>query len=153
LVHVHTYGPSRFNKKYQWEAIRSCSKLNHQVMGGFSRCDKNFFAHNSPESIISYVDLSLSIRQTELMFPGWETVSTNSPSAPWVNMRSSKPLFIRDLSAQKLSAERLLGFEVSDRYPRFDSEGKKITTDFVLLAEGYVKVFAAGTRSFRWLPS
>lgn len=125
---------------------------NWLVMGGFSRCDKHFFRTKEPQSVISYVDLSISTGATELMFPGWACLTTNKPSGTWVYMGSDKtrPKFIKDRSAQRLSADKLLGFEVGEKYPKTTPEGLKITNEFVLLSEDYVKVFDAGTRTFAW---
>lgn len=155
LVHAHSYGPARLNKKFQWEAIRSCSKLNWQVQGAFSRADKLFFKTVNPDSVISYVDLALGRGDTESNNPGWELVSTNPPSATWVFMgsdseRGSKPRFVKDASARKVSADRLLGFEVGDKYPALNPDGSKFTNSDVLKAEGYIRVHDVGTRTFAW---
>lgn len=197
LIHVQTYGKSRLNKNYEWEAIRSCSKLHYHVPGAFSKCDKYFFHKIRPKSVISYVDLSISQGHTDSLFDEWRLLRTNKPSAMWVKVFDNKtntpivtkdsinaglsfvnidddiidfssalnindnlvavnpcsvdyPLFIKDSTARRISADRLLGFEVGEKYPRFDSSGVKITNDAVLLSEGYVKVYDAGTRTYVW---
>lgn len=166
LVYVQTYGQSRLNKNYEWEAIRSCSKLGYHIPGGFSKCDKYFFTKVQPESVISYVDLSVSQGKTDSLFEGWRMKSLNKPSAMWVRIvkndnnnndsllvKKPLPMFIKDSTARRLSADRLLGFEVGEKYPRYDENGSKITNDFVLLSEGFVKVFDAGTRVYEWKKS
>lgn len=180
LIHVQTYGKARLNKNYEWEAIRSCSKIGYHIPGGFSKCDKYFFNKTNPESVISYVDLSISQGHTDSMFDGWELHKTNKSSATWVRIiedevldgnelinnddvseeitieecaQKQKPRFIRDSTARRVSADRLLGFEVGEKYPRFDEDGLKITNDYVLLSEGYVKMFDAGTRTYVWQKS
>lgn len=153
LVHVQTYGPARMNKNYEWEAIRSCTKNNYQIQGAYSKCDKYFFNKVDPKSVISYVDLAISAGNTEANVGGWTILKTNRPSATWVNLLErgeDKPLFVKDSAARRASADRILGFEVGEKYPRFGENGEKITNDFVLLSEGYVKVFDAGTRTFVW---
>lgn len=161
LIHVQTYGKSRLNKNYEWEAIRSCTKLNYHVPGGFTKCDKYFFNKIKPESVISYVDLSISNGKTDGLFNNWKLHKINKPSATWVRAiedtayiegktEKPKPLFVKDSTARRISADRLLGFEVGDKYPRFDEHGTKITNDYVFLNEGYVKVYDAGTKTFIW---
>lgn len=155
LVHAHSYGPARLNKKYQWEAIRSCSKMNWQVQGAFSRADKLFFKTVDPDSVISYVDLALGRGETESNNPDWKLISTNRPSATWVFMgsdaeRGNKPPFVKDASARKVSADRLLGFEVGEKYPTLKSDGSKFTNEDVLMAEGYTRIHDVGTRTFGW---
>ncbi len=46
-------GKSRYNKNYDYELIRSCSKLNTSVIGGFEKIIKNLPLKGS---IVSYVD-------------------------------------------------------------------------------------------------
>lgn len=151
LVHCHSYGPSRFNKNYEWEAIRSATKQNTYIPGGFSKLDKYFFNKIKPKSVISYVDLSFSSGNTELMFDNWKILKINKPSSTWVNLyNNDNPVFIKSSSARRISADRLLGFEVGEKYPRFDKDGKKITNDFVLKNEGYIEVFDAGTKTIIW---
>lgn len=155
LVFVNTYGPARLNKNFEWEAIRSCSKMNWHVQGGLQRADAFFKREASPESIVSYVDLALGGGGAESQNPGWALVATNKPSATWVFVGGAgaiggKPLFVRDASARRLSADRLLGLEVGGKYPSHHSDGSVFTNSDVLLMEGYLQVFDAGTRTFGW---
>jgi len=55
IVACMTFGPSRFNKKYQWELLRFCNVLNTNVIGGAGKLLSHFKAINSG-SIISYAD-------------------------------------------------------------------------------------------------
>lgn len=151
LVHVQTYGPARFRKDVEWEAIRACSKTDWHIQGGFSKCDKYFFNQVEPDSVVSYVDLSTGYGSTELMFDGWEQKKVNRPGSTWVRIKNGTgPAFIRDSAARRVSADRLLGFEVGDVYPRFLEDGTKLTNADVLLAEGYVQVFDCGTSVNVW---
>lgn len=149
LVHVNTYGPARMSTTYEWEAIRSCTKENTHVVGGLTRCEKFFIKNYSPASLVSYVNLSISSGRTEEDAAGMSAVRTHRPSAIWVNaLNNNNPAFIRDHTARRVSADRLIGFEVGEKYPRFDENGKKVTNTDVLIAEGYVQVFDAGVRTF-----
>lgn len=56
LVSVMTFGNPRFNKKYQWELIRLCSKGNTTIIGGASKMLKYFERKYNPSSILSYSD-------------------------------------------------------------------------------------------------
>lgn len=149
LVHVNTYGEARFNKNVEWEAIRSCSKMNYHVQGGFSKCEKYFLGKYAPRSMVSYVDLSFSDGSTDGLLDGWRLQKVNKPGAVWVNLLNNDyPAYIRDATARRVSADRLLGYDVGEKYPRFDVDGRKITNDDVLLAEGFVKVYDSGTMTF-----
>jgi len=56
LVQVLSFSKSRFNKHYDWENVRSCTKTNNIVIGGFSKMFK-YFRKNYKGSIITYVDV------------------------------------------------------------------------------------------------
>lgn len=56
LVQIMSFSKSRFNKGYDWENIRSASKINTIVVGGMSRLLKHF-RKNNDGSIVSYVDV------------------------------------------------------------------------------------------------
>ena len=49
-----TFCKPRFNKKYEWELSRFCSKNNCNVIGGASKLWKYFIKKYKPQSIISY---------------------------------------------------------------------------------------------------
>ena len=55
LVAVMTFGKPRFNKKYDYELIRYCSKVGTTVVGGPSKLLKHF-TKTYTGSIISYAD-------------------------------------------------------------------------------------------------
>ena len=56
LVQIMTFSKSRFNKRYEWELLRECSKLNTIIVGGDSKLFSYFIKKYLPNSIISYCD-------------------------------------------------------------------------------------------------
>ena len=58
LVFIMTFAKSRFNRTYQWELMRMCSKLDTSVMGGASKLFNHFLKTEKPQSIISFCDIS-----------------------------------------------------------------------------------------------
>jgi hypothetical protein len=56
LVSVMTFGKSRYNKKYQYELLRFCSKLDCCIIGGASKLFNYFVKRYQPKSIISYAN-------------------------------------------------------------------------------------------------
>jgi DNA-directed RNA polymerase subunit RPC12/RpoP len=57
LVSLMGLGTSRYNKSYEYEIYRFCTKINFCVIGGFSRLLKHFEEKYKPKSIISYIDI------------------------------------------------------------------------------------------------
>ena len=55
LVMLMSFSKPRFNKKSDWENIRTCSKIGINVVGGFSKL-MNHFKKNYNGTIISYID-------------------------------------------------------------------------------------------------
>jgi len=58
LVSLMTFVKPRFNKKYQWELSRFCSKAGSNVIGGASKLFKYFINNYKPVSIISYSNIA-----------------------------------------------------------------------------------------------
>jgi hypothetical protein len=57
LLALLTISKSRFTKKYEYEIIRYCTKINNSITGGFSKLLTDFVRNYNPSSIISYADL------------------------------------------------------------------------------------------------
>lgn len=60
LVQAMTFGKSRFNKKYDFELLRFCSKKFINVVGGASKLFNYFLIKYNPKSIISYANRRFS---------------------------------------------------------------------------------------------
>ena len=57
LVCIMSFGKPRYNKRYDWELLRLCTKKEYQVYGGASKLFK-YFCENNSGSIISYCNES-----------------------------------------------------------------------------------------------
>lgn len=57
VVEMMTFGVPRYNKAYDWELLRLCTKKDYQVVGGASKLLKAF-TDNYTGSIISYCNES-----------------------------------------------------------------------------------------------
>lgn len=57
LLSLITLGYARYNKKYEFEIHRFCSRLGYNVVGGFSKLLKYAIKQIKSEKIITYVDL------------------------------------------------------------------------------------------------
>lgn len=54
LLQLMSFGKPRFNKNYEWEIIRECTKKNYIVRGGTSKLWKYFLKNNPVHSCICY---------------------------------------------------------------------------------------------------
>lgn len=83
IVAVMTFGPSRFNKRYQWELLRYCSRRDITVVGGGSRLLQHFIKQHSPESIVSYANSRYSNGNFYKAL-GFDFVAQADPNYVWV---------------------------------------------------------------------
>ena len=56
LVSIMTFGNSRYNKNYQYEMHRFCTKIGYQIIGGASKLWSYFVKNHNPKSVITYAD-------------------------------------------------------------------------------------------------
>lgn len=87
LVYLMSFATPRFNTHYQWEIIRVASKLNTNTVGGFSRLLRHFIRNHSPQSILSYADLTYGDGKV-YSTNGFEHLYDSKPSYSYINCRN-----------------------------------------------------------------
>lgn len=127
LICVMTFCHSRFNKQYEWELSRFCSKSNCNIIGGFSKLLAHFKDYNLG-SIISYADRRYS-NGNVYSKNGFNLIHVNPPSYYYVDKNYTK------------------------RYNRMKFQKKYIgaydCTEYEKARElGYNKIFDCGTLAF-----
>jgi len=83
LISVMTFCKARFNKDYEWELSRFCTKLKYNVVGGFSKL-LSYFRSNYSGSIVSYADRRYSDGGVYSK-NGFQLLHVNSPSYYYVD--------------------------------------------------------------------
>lgn len=58
LISLITFGIPRFNKRYDYEVIRYCTKYDYAIVGGIEKLFSHFVKEYKPKSIITYADIS-----------------------------------------------------------------------------------------------
>lgn len=99
LVQLLCFGKNRF-KKNEIELLRMCTKLNHQVVGGFSKLLK----YQPYNNFISYIDLSKFSAQSYLK-NNFKIISQSAPNYKYI--RGDQ--IVNRLNAQKHKLPKLLG--------------------------------------------
>nr|DAX72798.1 MAG TPA: endonuclease-like protein [Caudoviricetes sp.] len=125
LLGVSTFGPSRFNKNYDWEFIRNVTKDNVWLQNFVSKSIKFFNVNN----IVSYTDASrtnIIKNKNNLLKP--------VPSPVWSKGNS----FILDSSLRVRGADILL----ETKYGSPDECG--MNNSDIMLKEGWRRVFTCG---------
>ena len=125
LVQLICLGKSRF-KKNEVELLRMCTKLNTQVIGGFSKLLK----HQPYNTIISYVDRS-KFNGNSYIKNGFEVIRISNPSYVYIK----KDIILNRISAQKHKLPKLLG----DKFDPNKTEAQN------MIDNGYLQVYDCGT--------
>lgn len=137
LVQIITFGKSRYNKKYQYELLRLCTKKDKIVIGGSNKLFSYFINKYTPESIISYCDIS-KFSGNVYQNLGFTKKQINPPSCHYINLRTK----------QRISSSLLnkLGFD-----KLFKTEyGKNTNNTDLIKKHRYVQVYDCGQAVYIW---
>ena len=126
-----TFVKPRFNKKYEWELSRFCSKNNCNVIGGASKLFKYFIDNYNPQSIISYSNIAHTKGKLYETL-GFNFDSISEPNYVWSN-----------------------GHKVLSRYQcqkhRLIQEGYEGNTESEIMHNmGYSKLYDCGNKVWVW---
>lgn len=135
LVQIMTFGKPRYNKKYEAELLRLCSRSDCYVVGGAERLFTYFIRNFSPESVISYCDRSkFSGAVYERL--GMSIVSTSEPAKVW----SSGSDKITDNLLRQRGFDQLFNANF----------GKGTSNEELMLQHGWLPVYDCGQYVYQW---
>ena len=134
LVSVMTFSKPRFSKKYDWELVRFCSKLNYQIQGGASKLLKYFECKYKPTSIVSYADRRWSWL-TNVIYSQLGFAYSHASSPDYWYWRDTE--FYHRLTCQK--------HKLATKLENFD---KSITEAENMYANGFKRIFDCGNLVF-----
>ena len=126
LVSVMTFSKPRFNKNYEYELIRFCSKRNTSVIGGASKLWKYFVTKYNPKSVISYANRRFSNGEIYSKL-GFELIGKTEPNYFYFKM-STTQLYSR-VKFQKHKLSKLLDNfnpELSETENMFNNNYRRI---------------------------
>ena len=132
LVLLTTFGKPRFNKNYEYELLRLCSKQNYSVVGGLSKILK-FFKQNYSSSIISYACRKYSVGNVYEK-TGFTFIENSKPSYVY----TKDDIVLSRYQCQKHKLKNLLGNE-------YDCD---LTEKENMIKVGYHKVFDCGNKVY-----
>ena len=135
-----TFGKPRYNKKYQWELLRLCTRPNSFVVGGAERLYRYFLSHYAPDSIISYCDLSKFTGDVYTRL-GMTPLRTSKPTHHWYN--PDLQVHITDNLLRQRGFDQLYG-------DLFGCYGKGTSNEELMKEHGFVEIYDCGQQSFEW---
>ena len=138
LVEIMTFGKSRYNKKYEYELLRLCTKSGYKVVGGAEKLFAYFIKEYNPTSIISYCDNSKFSGEVYLRL-GMQQKGSSNPSKHWFNLETGR--HITDNLLRQRGYSQLHN----------DTEHKKGENNELLMLEaGYFEVYDCGQSTYVW---
>ena len=137
IVQVMTFGKPRYNKNFEYELLRLCSKNNCCVIGGAQRLFNYFVKNHSPKTIISYCDTSKFTGKVYYDL-GFLKLKDNPPSCHWVNLKTKQ--HINNTLLLKIGFDKIFG----------TTFGKGISNEELMLKHDFVQVFDCGQDSYVW---
>lgn len=137
LIQIITFGKSRYNKKYQYELLRLCTKKDKIVIGGSNKLFSYFIDNYNPESIISYCDIS-KFSGNVYQNLGFTKKQINQPSCHYINLKTKQ--HISSSLLNKLGFDKL-----------FKAEHGKNTSNIELIKKHkFVQVYDCGQAVYIW---
>ena len=143
LIAYGSFGKARFGAKEDFEWYRYAVKKGFIVHGGSNMVWREFLRKTSPKSVVSYVDFNHTTSpQIFLNSVGFKEDAPTGPTLIWYNPVTK--IKITDSALRKIGADRLLSTSYGPR------EVCGLSNSDILLLEGYLPVYTAGNRVFRW---
>lgn len=130
LVQLLCFGNSRF-KKGEIELLRMCTKLNTQVIGGFSK----LLRHRPYNNFISYVDLS-KFSANGYLKNGFKTIGQSGPNYKYLQGEN----ILNRFNTQKHKLQKLLG----DNFDNSKTESQNMQD------AGWYKVYDCGNLKLKF---
>lgn len=135
LVELITFGKSRFNKKYDYELLRLCTKLNTTVVGGASKLFKHFIKHHNG-SVISYANRRFSNGNVYEQL-GFKYVGETQPNYCYVKTE----IMLTRIQCQKHKLKNVLG----------DNFDPNLTEKQNMLNNGYGIIYDCGNLIYEYI--
>jgi len=129
LVQIMSFSTPRFNKSYDWENIRTCSKINTIITGGFSKLLKHF-KKNYKGSIISYVDARY-FNGKGYINNGFEKIGHSNPNFFY-------------FKTQSIILENRMKFQKHKLKDILNNYNENVTSNVNMLNNDYLRIFDAG---------
>ena len=113
LIAAAGFGNSRFNRSFDFELLRYCSKKYHSVVGGLSKILYYFDKTHGPNSLISYADRrwSTNINNNLYQSAGFEIVGQSSPNYKYFHLNDPELMLSRNQFQKHLLEKKLKTYD------------------------------------------
>lgn len=135
LIQIMTFGKPRYNKQYQWELLRLCTKSEYKIIGGSERLFKHFVNTYDPQSIISYCDIAKFTGEVYLRL-GFELHHHSGVAKIWSKNKSK----ITDNLLRQRGYDQLFN----------SNYGKGTDNETLMLEHGWLPIYDCGQNVYTW---
>jgi hypothetical protein len=135
LISLMTFGKTRFSKKYEWELVRFCNKLNYHIPGAAGKLLKFFERRYKPNSLVSYADRRWSIGKLYTAL-GFKLDHISKPDY-WYFKQNKEFILESRIKFQKHKLHKILNI--------FDPTKTEVEN---MKANGYHRIFDCGNLVF-----
>lgn len=135
LIEIMTFGKPRYNKRYDYELLRLCTKSSYKIIGGASKLFKHFIKNYQPKSIISYCDNSKFSGEIYKNL-GFELKDFGGPSKHWFNGERH----ITDNLLRQRGFDQLFNMNY----------GKGTSNEELMKEYGFVEIYDSGQSTYIW---
>lgn len=140
LIQVMTFGKPRYNKNYDYELLRLCTKNEYRVIGGSKKLFSHFLKNYSNSSIISYCDNSKFLGDVYSSL-GMKLKDEGKPTRHWYHPKLG--IHITDNFLRQRGFDQLFG-------DIFGTYGKGTSNEELMLAHEFVDIYDCGQSSYIW---
>ena len=137
LIEVMTFGKPRYNKHYDLELLRLCSRLDLNVVGGASKLFSAFKKDYPESSVLSYCDYSKFTGKVYEQI-GMKLNYLTPPAKVW----SKDNKYITDNLLRQHGFDRLFNTDY----------GKGTSNEQLMIDNGWLPVFDCGQKVFVYAP-
>ena len=130
-----TFGKPRYNKNYEWELLRLCSKSGFKIVGGSAKLFTHFVREYNPESVLSYCDCA-KFKGKVYSKLGFSLHHISPPAKIW----SKEDKYITDNLLRQRGFDQLFGTDY----------GKGTSNEELMIADGWRSVYDCGQKVFEW---
>ena len=137
FIEVMTFGKPRYNKNYDYELLRLCTKSGLRIVGGASKMFQQFVVEHPQSSVISYCDRA---KFTGAVYEqiGMKLVKATEPYKVW--SKDGKKI-TQNLLNQR-GYDQLFG----------TSFGKGTSNEELMLSSGWLPVYDCGQLVYEYVP-
>ena len=129
LIQLMSFGEPRYNKNYEYELLRLCTKYGYEVNNGSRKLLESFIKNNS-KSIISYCNLDKFTGEVYRKL-GFKLLNKTEPTVIWCNKDMQH---FTQTSLTMKGADKLIG----------TNYGKGTDNEEIVLDHGFVPIYNCG---------